>query len=309
MSATYWPDVLGVLDDHLEHVHGIALVEEALRLGQRHEDHAAVELGHAHLVERSDLVGLDARRGAEGRRGAPRRHQGDAVADVDAQELREAHADGDAVLAVEAVQSTGTDVLGDQRQRLQALLAQAAHLAAERLRGRGRDDLSLDQGHGVLDAGDSLQSLGHIGVVRKVVAADLVDDDMSVEPENLVEQLLAEAVHHRHHDDERRHAEQDAEKREAGDDRDEPFLAAGAQIAQSQHPLERGERPGVGGWRGHVPKASRNVPLGRVRPKCAGRRSARPAASPPHRASGSHARPTCAPSPRLRRSSGPWGPR
>jgi hypothetical protein len=49
---------------------------------------------------------------------------------------------------------------------------------------------------------------------------------------------LAEAVHHRHHDDQRRDAEHDPEEREAGDDRDESFLAPRAQVAQRQHPLE-----------------------------------------------------------------------
>jgi hypothetical protein len=45
----------------------------------------------------------------------------------------------------------------------------------------------------------------------------------------------------------RGHAEQDAQEREPGDDRDEAFLAARAQIAQRQHPLERGEGPGGDG--------------------------------------------------------------
>ena len=48
---------------------------------------------------------------------------------------------------------------------------------------------------------------------------------MAVEPEDLGQQLLAKAVHHRHDDDQRRHAEHDAEEREPGDDRDEAFFA------------------------------------------------------------------------------------
>ena len=65
---------------------------------------------------------------------------------------------------------------------------------------------------------------------------------MAVEAEDLVEQLLAEAVHHRHDDDQRRDAEHDAEEGEPGNDRDESFLAARAQIAQRQHPFEWRER-------------------------------------------------------------------
>ena len=46
-------------------------------------------------------------------------------------------------------------------------------------------------------------------------------------PRMLVEQLGAEAVHHRHDDDQRRDAEHDAEEGEAGDDRDERSLRRG----------------------------------------------------------------------------------
>ena len=52
------PHLVWVVHDHLEHVDRFALVEKALRLGERHEDHAAVVLRHAHLEERHDLVGL-----------------------------------------------------------------------------------------------------------------------------------------------------------------------------------------------------------------------------------------------------------
>ena len=66
---------------------------------------------------------------------------------------------------------------------------------------------------------------------------------MAVEAENFVEQLFAEAIHHRHDDDERGDAEHDAEEGKPGDDRDESFLAPRPQVAQRQHPLERGEGP------------------------------------------------------------------
>ena len=66
-------------------------------------------------------------------------------------------------------------------------------------------------------------------------------DDMAVQSEHLVEQLLAEAVHHRHHDDERGDAKHDADEGETGDDRDEALLAARPQVAQRHHPLEGGE--------------------------------------------------------------------
>ena len=48
-------------------VHVAVAVEIGLGLGERHVDEGAVELGHADLEDRLDRIGLDARRGAEGR--------------------------------------------------------------------------------------------------------------------------------------------------------------------------------------------------------------------------------------------------
>ena len=68
-----------------------------------------------------------------------------------------------------------------------------------------------------------------------------IDVHVPVEAEDPAEQLGAEAVHHRHHDDQRRDAERDAEKREAGDDRDEAFLrGARADSGSASSPLEGG---------------------------------------------------------------------
>jgi hypothetical protein len=111
-------DSLRVLHHHLEHIDGIALVEEALRLGQRHEDHAAVELRHAHLEHRRHLVALGARHGAERRARAARGGERDGVAHVDAQQAHEAGADGDGIRAVvEAVEGAELDVVDDLRER------------------------------------------------------------------------------------------------------------------------------------------------------------------------------------------------
>src|SRR5690606_16504973 len=68
-------------------------------------------------------------------------------------------------------------------------------------------------------------------------------DHMPVQAQNLVEQLLPEAIHDGHHDDERRDAQHDADEGKAGDDGNEAFLAPGAQITKGQQPLERSERP------------------------------------------------------------------
>src|SRR3972149_12169895 len=66
---------------------------------------------------------------------------------------------------------------------------------------------------------------------------------MAVQPEHLVEQLLAEAVHPRHDDDQRCHPEHDADEGEARDDRDEALLAARPQITERHHPFEGRESP------------------------------------------------------------------
>ena len=78
---------------------------------------------------------------------------------------------------------------------------------------------------------------------RKSVSGPVcgIDAEMAVEPENAAEQIGAEAVHHRHDDDQRRDAERDAEQRKDRDDRDEAFLPPRPQIAERDHPLERVE--------------------------------------------------------------------
>src|SRR6476660_3390661 len=73
---------------------------------------------------------------------------------------------------------------------------------------------------------------------------------MAVQPQHLVEQFLAEAIHHRHDDDQRGDAEHDAEEGEAGDHRDEALPPAGAQIAERHHPFEGREGPCAVGARG-----------------------------------------------------------
>ena len=82
-----------------------------------------------------------------------------------------------------------------------------------------------------------------------------LDQQMAVEAQNLGQQLLAKAVHHRHDDDQRGDAQHDAEEGEPGDHRDESLFAPRPQIAQRQHPLERSERVRAGrlGHSGQVP--------------------------------------------------------
>ena len=65
-----------------------------------------------------------------------------------------------------------------------------------------------------------------------------IDGEVSIEPEDAADQLGAEPVHHRHHDDQRRDPERDPEQREDRDDRDKPLGPPRPQIAERDHPLE-----------------------------------------------------------------------
>ena len=120
--------------------------------------------------------------------------------------------------------------------------ADAAHQHARGVERRRGERLAFDDRHREPDALDLRDPLGHRLVVGQRRFQRL-HQQMAVEAEDLAEQFLAEAVHHRHDDDERRDAQHDAEEREAGDDRNESFLAPRPQVAQRQHPFERGKRP------------------------------------------------------------------
>ena len=118
----------------------------------------------------------------------------------------------------------------------------AADQHAAGIERRGRQRLAFDDRRREPDAFDAGDARGHLFPIGQRLFQRL-DQQMAVEAQDLVEQLLAEAVHHRHHDDEGGDAEHDAEEGEPGDHRDESFLAPRPQVAQRQHPFERGEGP------------------------------------------------------------------
>ncbi len=172
--------------------------------------------------------------------------------------LGELGADGEALPRVEPVERALDDVAGDARQTLEVLLADAAHQRAGRAVLRGGEGLALDQRQRQGHAGHLAHPLGHRLVIgqRRV---DPLQEHVAVEADHLLHQIVAEAVHHRHDDDQRRDPEHDAEEGEAGDHRDRLLRVAGAQVAERHHPLERGERArrarrrgGFDGGGGHV---------------------------------------------------------
>ena len=75
--------------------------------------------------------------------------------------------------------------------------------------------------------GVSRTSCEHLLPVLEPAAVGL-DDGVAVEPDDLVEQLGAEAVHHAHHDDQRGDAEHDRAEADPGDERDERLAPPGS---------------------------------------------------------------------------------
>ncbi len=90
-------------------------------------------------------------------------------------------------------------------------------------------------------SGSNSSGFGNVIVHRPGLGVDI---EMTVKTENAAEQLGAESAHHRHGDDKGRHAQRDPEQREDRDHRDEAFLAACAQIAERDHPLDLAEDHG-----------------------------------------------------------------
>jgi hypothetical protein len=67
---------------------------------------------------------------------------------------------------------------------------------------------------------------------------------MAVEADHLLDQIMPETIHHRHNNDERRHSENDTEKRKPRDDRNPLPRIARAQIPEGNHSFEWPERSG-----------------------------------------------------------------
>jgi hypothetical protein len=109
------------------------------------------------------------------------------------------------------------------------------------MKRRRRERLSLDQRNCARDP-LQLQQPFRNGIEVGQRRTNRLHQHVTVEAENLVEQLEAEAVHHRHDNDQRCNAEHDADERKSRDDRNEPFLAARTQIAPRKHPFVTRER-------------------------------------------------------------------
>ncbi len=214
------------IEHDLEHGDAVGVGKIALGLGKRHEQDAGIIFRHADLEDGDHWIAFHPRRRAERGRGAARRKQRHIIADLDVEVVREPRAERDAILVVEAIEGAEADIAGDRLQLLEVGLAQAPNESAGRGRRGRHHHLALDQGQRIFDAGHGADLAGDVIVVGEV-RIEAVHHDVAVQTEHLVEQLLPEAVHHRHDDDQRGDAEGDAEEREAGDHRDEALFAAG----------------------------------------------------------------------------------
>ncbi len=79
--------------------------------------------------------------------------------------------------------------------------------------------LPFHHGDGELDAGNTVDPLDKAGIIIQRTINRL-HDEMAVNAQNSRKKLGTEAVHHRHDDDEGRHAQHDAGERKPGNDRD-----------------------------------------------------------------------------------------
>ena len=231
---------IGIVQRHDQVVHGVAGIEISLRFVERHEDEGLVVQRHADIERAGDAVGLDARRDTERRDVAARRDQRDLHAGDEPHLLGQPRADDDAVPAVVMLERAVGQGLRDDGQRFEVRRAHAAHEHAVGNAARRCHHLAVIGGCRADHARN-----GHYAFCHRVVVGDVaiiaLHHHVAVEAQDAGEQIVAEAVHHRHHDDQRGDAQRDADERNDGDDRDERLFALRPQIAQRDHPLERCE--------------------------------------------------------------------
>ena len=197
---------------------------------------------HADREDARHLVGFHPRRNAERRHIALRRDELDLVTHTDAEVLRHARSDEHAVAGRKGHEVAALDVVRDELQLGEVVRRYAANQCARPRPGRTRSQrLPLHQRNRQTDPLHALQSLRQrLVVVERTVHR--LDDHVAVDPENARDEFDAETVHHRHHDDQRRHAQHDAEEGEAGDDGYVGLLAPCPEIPPRDHALERRER-------------------------------------------------------------------
>ena len=177
--------------------------------------------------------------GAERPGSALRRHHGDTSSGPDpetgGQPVAEHHAGGIA----ERIQRPGPQIVRDNRERVQVFRPDSARKRARGVALADDHRLPFDCRMGAYHAFDRPHLPGQLVEIVERAAVYRHHRDMAVQAQYTVEQLGAEAVHHRHHDDQRRDAERNTDQRDDRGQRDEPFLPPRAQIAERDGALER----------------------------------------------------------------------
>src|SRR5439155_24549916 len=103
---------------------------------------------------------------------------------------------------------------------------------------RGEERLLVDERRRRADAWDRRDPRDDHARVREPGAARLVDEQVRVGGDDPVADPVLEARHHREHDDEGRHAEEDPADADPHEQRQVRPLAAGAKVAQAEKQLE-----------------------------------------------------------------------
>src|SRR5262249_21100933 len=117
--------------------------------------------------------------------------------------LGEAAADRKALTAIEAIEGALLDVVGDLRQLGQVGTEHAAHDHSGRIEWRRSERLAFDQRRSEINAVKLADPISNRGIVGQR-GCERLDQKMTIEPKNLRQQLLTEAVHNRHDDDQGR---------------------------------------------------------------------------------------------------------
>ncbi len=216
---------------------GLVVDTSGLRVLHRHHHVSLVVIVDADLEDRGDAIGDLARNRAEGRGTTERVYHRNGVTHLRSQILRKLRTDRDIVAALGKFGEVPRLYLVIEPGKVLSRIA--AHQNAFDPAVESGHQRLLDQRRSMSDAGRRANVLQHALPVVEPPAIGL-DDGMAVEPDDLVEQFGAEAVHHAHDDHQRSDAEHDRHQADAGDEGNEALALSGQHVALGDGPFERG---------------------------------------------------------------------
>ncbi len=119
--------LVGIIDKDFKRLHLAFLIEEELRLGQRHHHNGTIIFRHADLEDRHNRISFHTRIDAKRRHIAIRRNHPQRIADGKAEIFRHAGADGNTATLVKTFQRTLTDIAGNKLELVEILFTETAH--------------------------------------------------------------------------------------------------------------------------------------------------------------------------------------